>query len=805
MEATPLIALRAEEEKTQTPVRWKAVLLAVCTAASVTLATAVRLPAGPSVSGSPYFDTRNRSSGVRPTLLGRHVFVSPHGDDSNHGQTADAPLRDLWTARDLARALNAGGNGSVTVHLASGTFTLSAALELGPLDSGVTWVGADDGSTLMSGGALLPRSCWVASSKSEGVFDCSLESAGFSAEAAKQRFRTLRVEEESLPEARWPESTAGRPWSTGWLYVEDAIWLQTNVWVIRVMGEEEGVLANAPWLTKSSWSGGRVKIFPEEGWNNYEANFRPATFTELTDSGVDDGAAEAELLLEGTTNYSWFVVECPDTADGDCDSDDSKLGQGSRFYVYSAVDALSRGEWFHDNTTGVLSLAPNADAADTVAIDAALSSVRVPQLTMLLRVAGNLGARGVPETTADTAHDITVQQISFCDADYMADGWQAGWNMLPGSAGVPSDAAVELSGTSDVTVYACTFKTLGGSGVHVANGTRRARVLSSTFEKLGQSGVLFTGNSTTQPTQCEVANNSITRLGNHLASAGGIVCSSCSDTRMIDNIIEHSPRWGILVRSQSSGGDADSINNLIARNRLFALGEQTKDFGGISLISYEGGPVSGTTIAHNCVRDVSGAYSGDDGTFYEGYMGHGVYLDNYASGYSVIGNVIRNSDKSHVFFHLGRDNIVENNIFVNATNTEGAGGQLEISGKTSNDDTRNNSFARNIVAFALTSTQSLWSDGDSGNFRTRFLPPESTTRNIYFPRGVEHGPFWFYATSSLTPLGGWADWRAEGYDNESLVADPLFVDEDAGNFCLSKDSPAFALGFESLPASVCNC
>ena len=40
-----------------------------------------------------------------------------------------------------------------------------------------------------------------------------------------------------------------------------------------------------------------------------------------------------------------------------------------------------------------------------------------------------------------------------------------------------------------------------------------------------------------------------------------------------------------------------------------------------------------------------------------------------------------------------------------------------------------------------------------------------------------------------------ARWRSLGYDTESLIADPLFVDPEHDNYRLKPDSPAFKLGF----------
>ena len=128
--------------------------------------------------------------------------------------------------------------------------------------------------------------------------------------------------------------------------------------------------------------------------------------------------------------------------------------------------------------------------------------------------------------------------------------------MLPQAAGVPADAALELSGASRVAVRACAFKALGGGGVHAANGTNRFVVAGSTFERLGQSAVMLTGNATTQPRFGRVEGNAISRLGLSLSSAAGVYCSSCSDTQIVNNSVAFAPRWGGTCAPSRTAGRA---------------------------------------------------------------------------------------------------------------------------------------------------------------------------------------------------------------------------------------------------------
>ena len=170
-------------------------------------------------------------------------------------------------------------------------------------------------------------------------------------------------------------------------------------------------------------------------------------------------------------------------------------------------------------------------------------------------------------------------------------------------------------------------------------------------------------------------------------------------------------------------------------NRIHDVGEATRDFGAISLIGYARAPLTGTVIAHNCVRGARGVfpstsiYGSPDGELEIGYQSYSIYLDNYASGYTIEGNVFNNAAQANVFIHLGRGNTIVNNVLANATASAGVGAPLQVEGKRGL--TANNTFARNIVLAARTPTErGLYSI--TTTWDPQYLRPDAVRDNLYW-------------------------------------------------------------------------
>ena len=109
------------------------------------------------------------------------------------------------------------------------------------------------------------------SSSNNGTWRCDLGAAGLPVPLATSRFRTLRVADALVPEARWPDADASRPWTSGWLFVEQAHFTAANEWSICLKKQSRHGPLPA-WLAGGGdWAGSYVKVFAKGAWNDYDA------------------------------------------------------------------------------------------------------------------------------------------------------------------------------------------------------------------------------------------------------------------------------------------------------------------------------------------------------------------------------------------------------------------------------------------------------------------------------------------------------------------------------------------------------
>ena len=177
----------------------------------------------------------------------------------------------------------------------------------------------------------------------------------------------------------------------------------------------------------------------------------------------------------------------------------------------------------------------------------------------------------------------------------------------------------------------------------------------------------------------------------------------------------------------------------------------------------------GTACRHNLIHHITGG-------------GSGIVLDNASVGIVVEYNVVHHAEFSSLMFnHNDLGNIVQNNVFALAT-----GSQLHRIGDIPADKSmvhQTGVFYRNVFYWrnARLFERDDWIDYDI-----------LMDYNLYFDAGG--APVKFCAFN-------FDQWKQKGLDLHSIIADPLFVDPENGDFTLKPESPLKKLGFRPIDLS----
>ena len=116
----------------------------------------------------------------------------------------------------------------------------------------------------------------------------------------------------------------------------------------------------------------------------------------------------------------------------------------------------------------------------------------------------------------------------------------------------------------------------------------------------------------------------------------------------------------------------------------------------------------------------------------------------------------------------------------------------------------NNRFETNIVVYAADSYSGPIST-DSGqpavSYYLSYFDPETSVfrNNVLWHNNLQIRVNFLKYTDTKASIITFDEWRQMGFDKDSVVSDPLFVDAPKDNYSLRPDSPAFKLGFERIP------
>lgn len=280
--------------------------------------------------------------------------------------------------------------------------------------------------------------------------------------------------------------------------------------------------------------------------------------------------------------------------------------KNQRYYVLNVLEELDRpGEWYLDRNSGILSFWPP-------------DSLKEGDCTVTLLDG--------PLVLLENVRHVQMERLVFEQS---------------------RGEGVRIAGGSGNRIAGCTFRQLGGEAVVFDGGTNNT-VVSSDLYDLSRGAVRLTGGdrATLTPGMNAVLNNHIHHFSTWLRTGQyGIFLDGVAN-RIAHNKIHDAPFEAIYLR----GND-----HVIEYNEIHHVTQETGDAG--ALHTGRDWTWRGNVIRHNYFHDLVGPGL-------HGVMA--VYLDDWASGFTVEGNVFVRAGRA-AFIGGGRDNTVENNIFVECT------------------------------------------------------------------------------------------------------------------------------------------
>lgn len=412
--------------------------------------------------------------------------------------------------------------------------------------------------------------------------------------------------------------------------------------------------------------------------------------------------------------------------------------RGQRLFFLNVLEELDQpGEWFLDRAAGVLYFWPPDGAGPDCSVT--LSLLDQP----LLKLQG--------------ASHVTFQGVVF--------------------EATRVDAVV-IEGGAGNRIRGCIIRNVGNRGVTVAGGTNHGLVDCDIFDT-GDGGVSLTGGDrqTLTPGGHFVENCHFQRQGRWSKCYVPAVYLHGVGQRAAHNLIHDHPHAAVIFW----GND-----HLIEFNEIHHIALETGDVGAI----YTGRDYTfrGNKVRHNFVHHTGG----------QGMGSMGVYMDDFASGTEIYGNVFYKVQRA-IYIGGGRDHEIVNNVFVDCTPA------VKIDGRGLSPAPVWRGFLQGTMRTALAAVP-------ADLYRERY-PAMKGFDAYYGPPGGPgiHGD----AFKGVPPEGNVVarnicvgDWLSiGGLAEATMVAqhgnltgpDPGFVDAGKMDFRLRADAPALKAGFEPIP------
>jgi len=551
------------------------------------------------------------------------IHVAPTGDDSAAG-SASAPVATPHRAQELARKLIAAGlKEDLTVVLHGGTYYLPRPLSFGPGDGGsddgkgggrrVTWTAAPNERVILSGGRRIagfapagtiplkapateaPADKKAPAAKTAALYQVDLGDV----KAGRWDFRQLWVDGRRAVRARTPDMDADPRYD-------------------RLLGAElkTDLSAHALKMPKerlAKWANlGDVEVIVLNNW---------ATCQKRAES-VDVDAGTVALAGPHAKYFS-----------------SNRPRKGNPFFLENAREFLdSRGEWYLDRKSGVLTYCPREGE------DLARCEVIAPVLTRLVEIAG---------TQAAAVRNLHLRGLALLHSDLPPaegghEGRQACFRYGGDKVSGSMPAAVTAEHAVGWRIVECEIAHLGGSAVLLRDGCHRNVMEGNRVHDVEGNGLGVGGpnDDTLAPRGNRISNNHVHHCGVRYLGAVGIWVGFAPGTIVSHNLVHDLPYTGISVGWQWNALSTVNAGHLIDDNHIFDVMKEVSDGGGIYTLGFQ----PGTRIRGNWIHDVQRS------PFAHAAPNNGIFFDEGSKGFAVERNTIyRTSGKPIRFNQCQKD------------------------------------------------------------------------------------------------------------------------------------------------------
>lgn len=694
-------------------------------------------------------------------------FVSTYGNDNWSGklpepnkEISDGPFATLKRARDVIRELKSNSAPlSYTVIVRGGKYYIGETLEFNHMDSGtrdcpVTYEAYGNENPILSGGIKIIG--WKKHTGNILYSDLSRYNC------ITGNFRQLFYKEKILERSRWPKTDFQSDIYSGWAFTEEPFSCSRKDITFSYRSDKPKKIWSKPEQTEAC-----VSIY--NGISRQSVR------------GIDQENKIIKTERNGWHNFNvspWFW--------------EVGMGRNRRFFIENILEEIEKpGEWCYYHDEKRLYIYPPEDFDEN-------SEVVIPVLDCVIDMENvswmTISGFGITETNSGENFHREGVEGAGCFYPRVGHNWKY------------CGEAIHLNKSNNCIVTNNHIFNIGGNAVYMEADCQHNTVSSNEIAYTGANGICIIGSKVLHPFANQICDNHIQHCGIVNNYAAGIF-AGMSDANVIShNCIEYTPHHGINLSENPYG------RNLVEYNTIRFTCRETIDNGAINCwmeLPDRETQRCGHIIRFNYISDVYGCTTVeyDSKVRVEPPVDYkspssGIYLDNYTSNCIIQGNICVRCNGSGVLIQGGKNNIIEDNIFVNCDFNimflEYPSGNynfwVKMKGFMTGNHIIKNIFYQSDKCFDVYSLH-WWTKKVLARCESNVIFREDGKYSIQHKNNLVNGVLvGEYGQGELPidqQINTLNDWNSNGYDQNSILSDPMFEDASKDDYRLKCDSPAF--------------